>query len=183
VFNHFKTKEALVLDRLEVTKASLSEGLSSPDRAPIDAALHLLDQELGGMTDLLAAADDPSAVGTAIRRFGELIRATPSLRAYQSDMMDQFVAVADSVLAVRLGRNREDPEPQIAARSLLGLWHVQAQSLRTHLAVTTDPGRIRRQVTADVRRAARVVSGGLDSLELLVPAEPTPSGPSVKSVR
>ena len=46
------------------------------------------------MTSWLAAQDDPAQAGAAIRRFGTLIQATPSLRAYQSDMMDQFTAVA-----------------------------------------------------------------------------------------
>jgi AcrR family transcriptional regulator len=173
VFNHFQTKEALVLDRLEATMASLPDGLAAPGLAPIDAALHMLAQELRGMTDLMAAQDDPRTAATAMLRFGELIRATPSLRAYQSDMMDQFVSVVATILAARAGLDPEDPEAQIAARSLLGLWHVQAQSLRKHLAAGTALERIHRQVTADVRRAARIIGAGLDSLSMFVSA-PSP---------
>ena len=98
-----------------------------------------------------------------IQRFGNLIQATPSLRAYQSDMMDQFVFVAVDILATRSGLSADDPEPQIAARALLGLWHVQAQSLRKHLGATRVD-RIHEQVTADVRRAAHLIGVGLDSL-------------------
>jgi AcrR family transcriptional regulator len=163
VFNYFRTKEALVLDRLEATMASLPVGLTSPGLAPVEAALGMLAHELAHMTDLLASHDDPRSAAKEVLRFGDLIRATPSLRAYQSDMMDQFVAVAAGIIADRVGLNTDDPEPQIAARALLGLWHVQAQSLRKHLA-TTALDRIHQEVTADVRRAANLIGIGLDSL-------------------
>jgi AcrR family transcriptional regulator len=163
VFNYFTTKEALVLDRLETTMASLPAGFAPPGLAPLEAALGMLDEELGHMTDLLASREDPRGAAKEMLRFGDLIRATPSLRAYQSDMMDQFVAVAAGILADRNGLSPDDPEPQIAARALLGLWHVQAQSLRKHLA-TTPLTRIHREVTADVHRAARIIGEGLNSL-------------------
>ena len=163
VFNYFQTKEALVLDRLEETMASLPTGLAAPGLTPLEAAQQMLAQELDYMTDLLATRDDPPSAAKAMLRFGDLIRSTPSLRAHQSDMMDQFVSVAAGILASRAGLNVDDPEPQIAARALLGLWHVQAQSLRKHLAATT-PDRIQEEVTADVRRAAHLIGIGLDSL-------------------
>ncbi len=163
VFNYFQTKEALVLDRLDTTMASLPANLASPGLTPIEAALEMLAQELVHMTDLVASQDDPRSAAKEVLRFGDLIRATPSLRAYQSDMMDQFVSVAAGIIADRVGLNTDDPEPQIAARALLGLWHVQAQSLRKHLA-TTALDRIHQEVTADVRRAANLIGIGLDSL-------------------
>jgi len=161
VFNYFPTKESLVLDRLEVTMASLRTGLAEPAVPPAEAALRILDRELTAMTTWLTSQDDPAAAAQAIRRFGDLIRATPSLRAYQSDMMDQFVSVATEILAARAGMQPDDPEPQIAARALLGLWHVQAESLRKHL--NGAPGRVHQMVTADVRRAARLIDDGLRS--------------------
>jgi AcrR family transcriptional regulator len=161
VFNYFPTKESLVLDRLEVTMASLRTGLAEPAVAPTEAALRILDRELTAMTTWLNGQDDPAEAAEAMRRFGDLIRATPSLRAYQSDMMDQFVSLAAEILAARAGLQAEDPEPQIAARALLGLWHVQAESLRKHLS--GPPGQIHELVTADVRRAARLIDRGLSS--------------------
>src|ERR1700683_2955259 len=134
VFNYFPTKESLILDRLESTMASLRTGLAEPGVPPVEAALRILDRELGAMTSWLPPQDDPVQAGAMIQRFGNLIQATPSLRAYQSDMMDQFVAVAAEILAERAGMRPDDPEPQIAARALLGLWHVQAESLRKQLS-------------------------------------------------
>jgi AcrR family transcriptional regulator len=162
VFNYFQTKEALVLDRLETTVASLPAGLSAPGLSPIEAALRLLAEELRSMTDVLSSQDDPRIAAMAVLRFGDLIRATPSLRAYMSDMMDQCVSVAAGLLAERAGLSPEDPEPQIAARALLGLWHVQAESLRKHLR-GKELDRIQQDVAEDVRRAAHLIAAGLDS--------------------
>jgi len=77
--------------------------------------------------------------------------------------MDRFVAVATEILATRAGLSVDDPEPQIAARALLGLWRVQADSLRKHLDGARGPGQIHELVTADVRRAARLIDTGLGS--------------------
>jgi AcrR family transcriptional regulator len=161
VFNYFPTKESLVLDRLEATVASLRAGLADPAIPPVEAALQILGRELIAMTSWLAGQDDPGQAAQAIVRFGDLIRATPSLRAYQADMMDQFAAVATQILAARAGVSADDPEPQIAARALLGLWHVQAHSLRTHLNGGHSPARLHELATSDVRRAARLIDTGL----------------------
>jgi AcrR family transcriptional regulator len=171
VFNYFPTKESLVLDRLQTTMESLPDGLADPEVTPADAALRLLDRELSGMTAWLASQDDTAHAAREIRRFGDLIRATPSLRAYQADMMDRLVTVAAQVLAARAGLSADDPEPQIAARALLGLWHVQAESLRKHLG-GTRPDQLHELVMADVRRAARLIDTGLRSF---APPRPGPA--------
>jgi AcrR family transcriptional regulator len=164
VFNYFPTKEALVLDRLEGTMAALRTGLAAPGVPPVQAALRILDGELTAMTAMLASQDDPAEAIGQMKRFGDLIHQTPSLRAYQSDMMDQFVTVAAEILAARSQMSPDDPEPQIAARALLGLWHVQAASLRRHLDASRTPAQVHDAVAVDVRRAARVIEPGLNSL-------------------
>ena len=71
VFNYFPTKESLILDRLEATVASLRTGLAEPEVPPVQAALRILDGELGAMTSWLAAQDDPVQAGVngpALRR-------------------------------------------------------------------------------------------------------------------
>jgi len=167
VFNYFPTKESLILDRLEATMASLRTGLAEPGVAPVQAALRILDRELGAMTSWLAAQDDPVQAGHAIRRFDALIQATPSLRAYQSDMMDQFTSVAAAIVAERAGMSPDDPEPQIAATALLGLWRIQFQSLSRYLDGTRTPAQVHQAVTADVRRAAQLIETGLNSFGAL----------------
>ena len=174
VFNYFPVKEALIMDRLEGTLAALRTGLADREHSPAEAVLAILARELTGMTGLLLGPGD-AGVGRgggaeeavrrqAIRRFGDLIRATPALRAYQADMMERSIFVATGILAARAGLTADDPEPQIAARALLGLWRVQADSLRKHLDHAATPDRLHELVTADVRRAARIVETGLRSL-------------------
>jgi AcrR family transcriptional regulator len=163
VFNYFPTKESLILDRLESTVASLRTGLAEPGAKPVEAALRILDHELAALTSWLAAQEDRVRASAAIQRFGTLIQGTPSLRAYQSDMMDQFTTVAAAVLAERAGMSPDDPEPQIAATALLGLWRVQSQALTRSLAGTADPLQVNEDVTAAVHRAARLIETGLSS--------------------
>jgi|SRR5271170_4035439 len=169
VFNYFPNKESLILDRLESTMASLRTGLAEPAARPVEAALQILDDELGAMTSWLARQDDPVQASATIQRFGTLIRATPSLRAHQSDMMDQFVAVAAAILAERAGMSADDPEPQIAATALLGLWRIQFLGLSKYLDGTRAPAQVHQAVTADVRRAARLIDAGLNSLAAFMP--------------
>jgi AcrR family transcriptional regulator len=164
VFNYFPTKESLILDRLEATMAALRAGLADQGVAPVEAVLRILDGELTAMTSWLAGADDPVRAAAVMRRFGALIQASPSLRAHQSDMMDQFVAVAAAILAERYGLRADDPEPQITATALLGLWRIQFQSLSRYLDGARTAAQVHQAVTSDVLRAARLIGAGLDSL-------------------
>jgi AcrR family transcriptional regulator len=163
VFNYFPTKESLILDRLESTMAALRTGLAEPGVSPVQAALRILDGELGAMTSWLATQDDPVQASAMIQRFGALIQATPSLRAHQSDLMDQFVAIAAAILAERAGMSPDDPESQITATALLGLWRIQFRGLRRYLDGARTPAQVHQAMTADVHRAAQLIDTGLSS--------------------
>jgi AcrR family transcriptional regulator len=165
VYNYFPTKESLLLDRWDITMASLQTDLADPDASPVQAALRILADELRGLTSWLAAQDDPVAACALFQRFGSLINSTPALRAHQHDMTDQLIAVAAESLAGRAGMNPGDPEPQIAATAILGLWHVQFLSLRKHLDGTHSLARIHQGVTDDVERAGKLINAGLHSLK------------------
>jgi AcrR family transcriptional regulator len=164
VFNYFPTKESLLLDRWDATMTALRTGLAAPDSTPVDAALRILTTELDAMTSWLTAQDDPGPAIARFQRVGTLIRTTPSLRAHQRDVTDQLIAVAAEVLAHRFGLKPDGPEPQIAATALLGLWQIQFQAMNKYLDGTRTPAQVRKAVTADVRRAARIVAAGLSSL-------------------
>ena len=77
--------------------------------------------------------------------------------------MDQLIAVAAGILARRAGLSQDDPEPQIAAAALLGLWRIQYRALPKYLDGTRTPAQVHQAVSAEVRRAARLISAGLDS--------------------
>jgi hypothetical protein len=52
VFNYFPVKEALILDNLEATMASLQAGPAGPGASPVRAVLATLDGELGALSPL-----------------------------------------------------------------------------------------------------------------------------------
>jgi AcrR family transcriptional regulator len=166
VFNYFPTKESLVLDRWDTTRAALRAGLAEPGASPVEAALRILDDELGALTSWLDAQDDRAQATTAIQRFGTLIQTTPALRAHQRDVADRLIAAAAEILAQRAGLSPDDPEPQIAATALLGLWHIQARALRKYLNGTRTPAQVRQAVNADTHRAARLIDTGLGSFDV-----------------
>jgi AcrR family transcriptional regulator len=170
VFNYFPVKEALILDRLEGTMAAVKAGLADPSVPPLAAVLRILDEELGAMTSWLATQDDAAQASASIRRFGILLWETPALRAYQSDLTDRVTAMAAAILAGRAGLRPDDPEPQAAAAALLGLWRIQYRALPKYLDGVRTPAEVRQAVTADVRRAARLIGAGLDSFLAGAPA-------------
>jgi AcrR family transcriptional regulator len=161
VFNYFPTKESLVLDHADATMAALRTDLADPAVPPVEAALRVLADELDAWISWLDAQDDVAEAIAKTRRFGVLIRSTPSLRAYQRDTLDRLVAVAAEVLAERSGTHPTDPEPQITATALLGLWQVQFRSMARHLDRARTSEGLREAVTAEVHRAARLLSAGL----------------------
>ncbi|MER6289428.1 TetR/AcrR family transcriptional regulator [Streptomyces sviceus] len=169
VFNYFPTKESLILDRGETTLDALRAGLADTDHSAVETVLRILSDELRAMTSWIAAQEDPHQAAAMIRRFGALTRSTPSLRAYHRDMTDRLVAAAADALARRVRKSPDDPEPQIAAAALLGLWSIQFRSLGKHLDGTRPATRIHEAVTADVRRAAQLLDAGLASFEGAAP--------------
>jgi hypothetical protein len=81
---------------------------------------------------------------------------------------------------VRAGMTADDPEPQIAARALLGLWRVQADSVRRHLDRAATPALLHERVAADVQRAARLIDTGLrtfDAQDRAAAGKPAPRRP------
>jgi AcrR family transcriptional regulator len=161
VFNYFPTKESLVLDHHGALMDVLRTALADPAVAPVDAVLRILTDELKAVTSWLAAHDNPAEASAQLARFNAMIQATPSLRAHQRDTSEQLASEAAAVLAARVNLHAEDPEPQIAAVALLGLWQIQFGSLGRHLDGKRTPQQVKRAVTADVQRAARLIEGGL----------------------
>jgi AcrR family transcriptional regulator len=168
VYNYFPTKESLILDMEEETAAGLRRALGpgTAHQSPIDATVAMLESDIRRM--FLDFSADEEIDLTMIRRFGELVESTPSLRAAQRDMADRLVEVAAELLAERAGVNPDDPEPQIAANAIMGLWRIQFRAMSRY----AEPGRsaeeIEQLVLADVQRAARLVDTGLWSFGVMV---------------
>jgi AcrR family transcriptional regulator len=163
VYNYFPTKESLVLDRWESTARALRAGLADTGMGAVDAVRRILADELAALTSWLDAQDDTAAATGSVRRFGELVAATPALRAYHNDTMNELVTMTSGLLASRAGLAADDPEPQIAATALIGLWAVQFTALKKYLDGARTPAAVYQAVTADVDAAAQLISAGLGS--------------------
>jgi AcrR family transcriptional regulator len=148
VFNYFPTKEALLLDRFADTLTALRAALSAADAGPLDAAVGVLDAELGALTGWIADHPDPADAVEQIGRFRALAVSTPGLRAYRHEMAERLT----DAIAEHLGGSA--PESRIAAIAVAGLWRVQADSVSRHL---TAPD-LHARVTSDVARAAALIA-------------------------
>jgi AcrR family transcriptional regulator len=162
VYNYFPTKESLVLDRWDSTAKALRASLADTSVHPVDAVRRILADELAALTSWLGAQGDAAAAIRSVRRFGELIATTPALRAYHNDTVNDLVMTTSGLLASRAGLAADDPEPQIAATALLGLWGVHFTALRKYLDGARTPAAVYEAVTADVDAAAQLIRTGLE---------------------
>jgi AcrR family transcriptional regulator len=163
VFNHFPTKESLVLDLPDELLAALRTALADPGTTPLEAMLRILAGELDNLISWLEARKDKTWAADAVQRFEAMVRDTPALRAHHRNMLQQMTAAACEVLAERARLSTSDPEPQIAAAALLGLWSVQVNSSCKHLDGRRTPAQVRDAVTAEVHRAAHLLKSGLSA--------------------
>jgi len=166
VFNYFPTKESLLLDREDHLADLIVDTLRDRgDGTSIgDATVAAIELELVTMAENWRGGD---ATAWSIQRFAELVETTPTLLAAQQAMMERLTQVAATALAERAGVDPDDPEPQMAALLLLGLWRTQYGSLRRHALPGAPVDDVLAAVRADVRRAARVADAGLSSFLVL----------------
>jgi AcrR family transcriptional regulator len=168
IYNYFPTKESLLLDREEYSAASIRKALgpSAEHISPTDAVVRILEHE---MDQFVSNLDDISEIGfNVIVRFNDLIEGTPSLRAARADMIGRLAQVAAEALAARADVDPSDPEPQIAADALLGLWRIYYGAILKYSQHDLSPAGIRDAVMGDVRRAARLIDTGLWSFATVV---------------
>ncbi len=168
VYNYFPTKESLLLDREEATAEAVRNAASAAGTSPVEAMLGVLEQDLRSLIDALAEQGDDAAAMTMVRRFTDLIENTPSLRAHQRDSMDRLVAVAADALAERAGLSPADPEPQVAAHALIGLWRIYFRALERYSDGRHTPSQAADLVSQELRRAARLTNTGLWSFDVFV---------------
>ena len=154
VFNHFRTKEALLIDRWPHVLRMLGERLADAAVTPLDGVVTTIHDELDVLTAHGRADRGHMAL---VARFGTMIETTPALRDHRRRCFDQVVETLHAGLAARRAV-RADPELRVAAIALSGLFDVFSRSLGRTLTTTEDAARARTRVRADVRRAARVLA-------------------------
>ena len=178
VYNYFSTKESLLLDRepemIAVVQRAL--GPDAPEGSPIEAFVSELAADVEDMTHWWTELPATVTPAGALQRFSDLVESTPSLRAAQRDMMDRVVQVTAEVLATRAGVDSSDPEPQIAATAICGLWEVLNRAMLRYAPAGHKPENAAaagRAAIDELRRAARLIDTGLWSFGLEVQGTPT----------
>lgn len=164
VYNYFPTKESLVFDRedeqIELLRRCLAE--RGPDVSPTEAMLGMIEDEVSRFHGI-----DPRMVPMMLE-FSRLVRETPALQTAMRQMTARLIEVATEALAEGAEVDPRDPEPQIAAHALVGLWDVHVSSRRRHIVDGTPPNQIQELVMDDTRRAARLLETGLWSFNSVV---------------
>jgi AcrR family transcriptional regulator len=169
VYNYFPTKESLILDRFEDMEIDVRRALG-PEAAPtspVEAAVAVIVAEVRRNFEGWGEDERPFDPAV-IRRFVDLVQQTPALQAAQGEMMERVMEVAAEAMAARAAVNPDDPEPQIAANAILGLWRVQYRAMARYAGEGGTSFEVRDAVIADVRRAARLIDTGLWSFGLAV---------------
>lgn len=172
IYNYFPTKESLLFDREEALSDQMTDAFSDPSsgRSLVDIALGIIDEQVEDMFETWSATQEPAAAMVVIQQFGELVERTPALQAALHGMTERLTQVLAEALAQRAGVAPDDPEPQMAAVILMGLWRAHQTSMRRHSTGDLGFDEVRDAILIDVRRAARVADSGLSSFNLMVQA-------------
>jgi len=85
-----------------------------------------------------------------------------------NSMIERLTQAAAAALAERAGIDPDDPEPQLGASIVVGLWRVQFKAMQRFADSGLSLDEYRAAVVADIRRAAGVASSGLSSFTAVV---------------
>jgi AcrR family transcriptional regulator len=163
IYNYFPTKEAMVLDQADEAIEAFAGVLRDrrPDESLTAVTLRALREDDKRFDDI------PDELVEFFPRFAEMVESTPALRAAWLDMRNQLLAVAVEEIAASAQLDPNDPEPQIAARALVGLGDVGFESRVRYIRQGLRGRELNAAVERDVERAARLVETGLWSFNLL----------------
>jgi AcrR family transcriptional regulator len=168
IYNYFPTKESLLLDREEDSINALRKALG-PDGEPVSPVTAMVELLKGELAEFMGHINEHEQVQfSLIADFNDLIESTPSLKAARAEMIDRFAQVAAESMAARAGLDPSDPEPQIAADALTGLWRIYYRSIIKYSSGELSSDEIRAAVLGDVERAARLLDTGLWSFATVV---------------
>lgn len=163
VYNYFPTKESLVFDR----EAEITEQIVSvlrdrgPTTSPVEAVVAYMASE-----ETRHGVVPPEAIWM-LRAFDELVSSTPELVAAARAMTSRIIAAIAGTLAAGLELDPRDPEPQIVAHALMGLWELRESSMSRHIDEGLTGAELRDAVRSDVARAARVLETGMWALHIV----------------
>ncbi len=162
VFNHFRSKESLLIDRWPDIIEQVRSRVADPAGPALTAVVGTLDAELDQLTGQGAA---PKEQLLAVRRFGAMVASTAALKDSRRRSMEQLIDALHDALATRRPHPAmTDAELRVTAVALAGLFEVFYRSLgRTLGDPMPDASTCRERVREDIRQGAQLLRNGLDA--------------------
>jgi AcrR family transcriptional regulator len=163
VFNYFPTKESMFYDRSEAATAALADAIRTrgPDSLAEVIASVLVDGHVPGQWGGL----EETQILAMFRRFGEVAESSPTLRAAPYLQLPDFVATIGEALAERIGADADDPEAQVIAVLIAGVFRIRATAGFGHVKRLKTIKGVNDAVRADIERAVAVAAPSLDAFE------------------
>jgi AcrR family transcriptional regulator len=163
VYNYFPTKESMVLDNADEGVDRMAAALRErrPGESLTEAVVRAIKDDTGEYYEA------PDELISFLPAFQEMLDGTPALRAAWLELHDRLAAAAREELAALAQVDPNAPEPMIAGRALAGLAEVSFESQVRHIREGLRGDELRRAVSDDLDRAARLLETGLWSFNLL----------------
>lgn len=162
VWNHFPTKESLILDRGQRLASDLDEAATGNPHA--DGALHVLDVVASSIRSEVTLLDDEPLAGPSespvirsVRDFALLVGANPGLRAATAERQDALTDSAMRALAHQTGLPVESPQLHILAGALISLWRLHLSTLMRLSTERLSNREVRDQVLRDFETGENLV--------------------------
>lgn len=159
VWNHFPTKEALLLDRGERLATALRA--AAQDRTDVlDVVVSCIDTEIDQLDvgGPVGAVSDESEVVRSVQAFVRLVEANPGLRAAAADRFEQLVRLAADALAAQTGTPAHSAQNQILAGALVSLWRLHLSALLHAAGQSRSPADVQDHVRHEVHVGADLVA-------------------------
>ncbi|MGX6605218.1 TetR/AcrR family transcriptional regulator [Micromonosporaceae bacterium Da 78-11] len=130
VWNHFPTKEALLLDRGERLATALRA--AADERTDVlDVVVSCIETEIDELVvgGPAGAGSGESEVIRSIQAFVRLVEGNSGLRAAAADRFEQLVRLAGDALSAQTGTPADSARNQILAGALVSLWRLHLSAL------------------------------------------------------
>jgi AcrR family transcriptional regulator len=157
VFNHFPSKEALLVDRWDELMARVRTRLDDPRTPALAGVVAAIWAELDFLTGSGTASRKHMS---SVSRFGALMASSPALQDHRRRNQEKLGTVILLAIAQRMHTGPDDPEALVTAEALSALFTVFYRSLGGH-APSGNAASCRRDVRADVERAAQRLEQGI----------------------
>jgi AcrR family transcriptional regulator len=163
VYNHFPTKESMLLDRSESRISDMADAVRERGSLPlVDAVVGMLNP---GPPPAKAPADADQLL--VFRRFCDVVTGSTTLAAARLADFAQFADGVSVALAQRVGADPSDPEVRITALVIAGLVHVRQQANFTYVQSATSLEALGDMVRSDLLRAAKLAEPTLTAFDKL----------------